>query len=100
MPGYTYILICCDDSYYTGSTNNIEYRIKQHQNGVGSNYTAKRLPVKLVYLEEYPRVQEAFAREHQIKKWSRKKKTALIESNFDRLKRLSKNYTEFGKLEE
>jgi len=50
MKGYMYILICCDGSYYTGSTTYLELRITQHQAGVGANYTKKRLPVKLVYL--------------------------------------------------
>ena len=51
-----YILECADDSYYTGSTNNLELRIQQHQNGEGANHTKKRLPVKLVYVEEFERI--------------------------------------------
>ena len=69
---------CCDGSYYTGSTIDLEHRLKQHQNGEGANHTCKRLPVKLVYYEEYQRIDQAFYREKQIQGWSRKKKEALI----------------------
>ncbi len=77
--GYMYILFCVDDTYYTGSTNNLEKRIEQHQAGEGANYTRKRLPVELVYYEEYDNVADAFYREKQVQGWSRKKKEALIE---------------------
>lgn len=69
-----YILKCADDSYYTGSTTDLELRLKQHQNGEGANYTKKRLPVKLVYFEEYSRIDEAFYREKQVQGWKRRKK--------------------------
>ncbi|MBI1837632.1 MAG: GIY-YIG nuclease family protein [Flavobacteriia bacterium] len=61
-----YILECCDGSYYTGSTINIKRRLFQHQNGEGANHTKKRLPVNLVYFEEYPRIETAFYREKQV----------------------------------
>ena len=95
MKGWMYILECSDGSYYTGSTNNLDLRIQQHQNGDGANHTKKRLPVKLVYFEEFQRVDEAFYREKQVQGWSRKKKEALIQGDFDRLSHLSKNYTQF-----
>ena len=85
-----YILECSDKSYYTGSTKNIELRIIQHQNGEGANYTKKRLPVKLVYYEEYQRIDEAFYREKQIQGWSRKKKEALIKGELEKLNELAK----------
>jgi putative endonuclease len=78
MKGYMYILKCSDSTFYTGSTVNLEKRYKQHQNGEGANYTKKRLPVKLVYFEEYSRIDEAFRREKQVQAWSQKKKEALI----------------------
>ncbi len=56
MSGYVYILRCEDDSFYTGSTDDLIRRIAQHQNGEGANYTKKRLPVKLVYYEEFDRI--------------------------------------------
>ena len=89
MP-YTYILKCADNSYYTGSTKKLEQRLWQHQNGQGANHTKMRLPVELVYVEYYDRIDEAFAREKQIQGWSRKKKEALISGEIDDLRWLSK----------
>lgn len=89
MKGYMYILRCADDSFYTGSTNNLERRIQQHQKGEGANFTRKHLPVELVYFEEYNRVDEAFYREKQVQGWSRKKKEALIKGELNKLHGLS-----------
>ncbi len=90
MKGYMYILRCSDGSYYTGSTNDLERRLWQHQNGEGASYTRKRLPVELVYYEEYERMDEAFCREKQVQGWSRKKKEALINGCFEDLPALAK----------
>lgn len=68
-----YMLECADGSYYTGSTNNLELRLAQHQEGEGANHTKNRLPVKLVYSEEFNRIDEAFYREKQVQGWSREK---------------------------
>jgi len=87
MKGYMYILECSDGSYYTGSTNDLERRFEQHRLGEGSNHTKKRLPVKLVYFEEYHRIDDAFYREKQIQGWSRNKKEALINNMSDDLKK-------------
>lgn len=92
MKGFVYILLCADGSYYTGSTKNINKRIQQHQNGHGANQTAKRLPISLVYLEEFTTIAKAFKREKQIQGWSRKKKEALIEGKFNQLPNLSIAY--------
>ena len=73
-----YILECGDGTYYTGSTKDLSQRVQQHQNGIGAMYTAKRLPVKLIYYEEYLQIDLAFRREKQIQGWSRKKKEALM----------------------
>jgi len=78
MKGYMYILECSDGSYYTGSTKNLELRIIQHQNGEGANHTKKHLPVKLLYFEEFDRIDTAFYREKQVQNWSRAKKEALM----------------------
>lgn len=78
MKGYTYILQCSDGSYYTGSTTDLESRVRQHNEGIGANHTRKRRPVELVYYEQYPRVDEAFYIEKQVQGWSRRKKEALI----------------------
>ena len=84
-----YILECADGSYYTGSTNNLELRVEQHNSGEGANHTKKRLPVKLVYFEEYQRIDEAFRREKQVQGWSRNKKEALINGKIDELHALA-----------
>ena len=97
MPCFVYILKCSDGSYYTGSTKDIDARIYQHQIGKGSNYTKSRLPVELVYTEEYDRIDEAFSREKEIQGRTRKKKEALINGDFNKLKKLSKSYSEIGK---
>jgi putative endonuclease len=88
--GYTYILLCADGSYYTGSTKYLELRLKQHQAGEGAKHTKNRRPVKLVYFAEFSRIDEAFYREKQIQGWSRKKKQALIQGLPDRLSELAK----------
>ena len=93
-----YILECADGSYYTGSTNNLERRLQQHQNGEGANYTKKHLPVKLVYFEEFQRIDDAFYREKQVQGWSRKKKEALINGCFDKHRHLRKNKLAFDRL--
>lgn len=97
MKGWMYILECADGSYYTGSTNNLDLRLAQHQNGEGANHTKKRLPVKLVYFEEYQRIDEAFNREKQVQGWGRKKKEALINRTLDDLHNLAecKNSTHY-----
>ena len=87
-----YILECSDGSYYTGSTTDIDIRFAQHQVGEGANHTKKRLPVKLVYYEEYPRIDDAFYREKQVQGWNRKKKEALIRGEFAQLPELAIAY--------
>ena len=94
--GFMYILKCADDSYYTGSTVNLELRLAQHQSGEGSNHTKKRLPVILVYYEEYQNIADAFYREKQVQGWSRSKKEALIENRPEDLPLLSKNLQSGG----
>lgn len=88
--GFTYILECADGSFYTGSTKNLVKRLWEHNNSLGANYTKNRLPVELVYYEEYPRIDTAFYREKQIQGWSRKKKLALIEGKPELLPKLAK----------
>ena len=96
MPiGFMYILECSNGSYYTGSTVNLDERILQHQNGEGAMHTKKYLPVKLVYHEIFPRIDDAFYREKQVQGWSRKKKEALIHDRKNNLPDLSKNKTQF-----
>nr|WP_090174807.1 GIY-YIG nuclease family protein [Eubacterium oxidoreducens] len=75
---YTYIVKCSDNTYYTGWTNNIDKRIKAHNNGKGAKYTKARRPVELVYLETFATKQEAMKREAEIKKLTRNEKEELI----------------------
>ncbi len=93
MSGYMYILLCSDGSYYTGSTINIDLRLEQHQAGYGANHTKKRLPVELIYFEEFQTISEAFYREKQVQGWGRKKKEALINSKQEILPILSQRRT-------
>jgi putative endonuclease len=95
--GWMYILECSDGTFYTGSTNNLDLRLLQHQNGEGANHTKKRLPVKLVYYEEFQRIDEAFYREKQVQGWSRKKKEALINSHSEKLPELAIAYRDLKK---
>jgi putative endonuclease len=88
---WVYILKCSDGSYYTGSTVNLEIRLAEHNTKVFDGYTAKKLPVKLIYCCEMPSIHDAFLRERQIKGWSRKKKEALINGEWDKLVEYSKS---------
>jgi len=92
MKGWTYILECGDGSYYTGSTIDLPRRFAEHKNGEGANHTKKHPPIKLVYIEEYPRIDFAFNREKQIQGWSRKKKEALISGKLEQLPEFAKAY--------
>ena len=85
MPYIVYILECSGGSYYTGSTDDMNKRLWQHQQGVEpSSYTFSRRPVKLVWAsEETQHYYDALRWERQIKGWSRAKKQALICGRFD-----------------
>tara|TARA_R110001592_G_scaffold202360_2_gene451730 strand:+ start:57989 stop:58276 length:288 start_codon:yes stop_codon:yes gene_type:complete len=65
-------------------------RIRQHQSGEGAKYTKKKLPVKLVHIEEFDRIDEAFYREKQVQGWNRKKKKSLIINRSEKLHELAK----------
>jgi putative endonuclease len=78
-------------------TNDLEQRLAQHQNATKSfAYTSKRLPVTLVWQIQCTNPTDAIIIEKQIKGWSRKKKKALIDENWDDLIAFSKNYSQFG----
>jgi putative endonuclease len=85
-----YILKCADGTFYIGSTTSSDSRLFQHRQGVDAIYTSKRLPVELVYFEEYWNVAEAFAREKQVQNWSRSKREALVQRFFRMLPELSR----------
>lgn len=92
---FVYILKCNDGSYYVGHTNNVDARLNAHMQGEDCEYTALRLPVILVYAKEFETRDEAFKVERQIKKWSRKKKEALVENKMDQLKQLASRSKHF-----
>jgi len=84
MAFYVYMLKCADGSYYTGHSDNLERRIGEHQSGMVQGYTQNRLPIQLVWNENFPSRLEALECERQIKGWSRAKKQALIAGDWER----------------
>ena len=75
---YAYILRCSDGTLYSGWTNNLEKRLAAHNSGKGAKYTKTRLPVELVYFEEFESKNEAMSREARFKQLSREQKLRLI----------------------
>ncbi len=75
---HVYIVQCIDGTYYTGSTKNLEERIKLHNKGNGAKYLRARLPVKLVYAKKYRYYKTVLHAEWDIKKLTRGKKEELI----------------------
>ena len=96
MPA-VYILRCADDSFYVGSTNHLEFRLEQHSRGGAARYTSLRLPVSLVWSQDYDRVDEAWAVERKLHGWSRAKKQALIDGRFELLPKLASRPSARGK---
>ena len=87
---WVYILKCADDSYYTGHTDNLEHRLGQHQSGTQGGYTASRLPVVLMWSQEFASREEALSAELQIKGWGRAKKEAMMQGEWDTVSQLSR----------
>ncbi|NER17393.1 GIY-YIG nuclease family protein [Spongiivirga citrea] len=88
---YVYILLCSDETYYTGITSNLNKRLFEHNSGENADsYTYHRRPIELVYYCEFTEVGFAIDTEKQIKKWSKAKKEALINSEYDKLPNLAK----------
>ena len=88
---YVYILLCSDGTYYTGVTSKLEQRVFQHESGFYQEcYTFKRRPVQLVFYCEFTDINFAIDKEKQIKKWSKAKKLALINGEYDALPNLAK----------
>lgn len=78
---YIYILKCSDDTLYTGYTTDLKKRLDTHNSGRGAKYTRSRLPVELVYHEEFEDKIQAFKREYEIKKLGRTDKLKLLEDD-------------------
>ncbi len=73
-----YIVRCSHGTYYTGYTNNLEYRLRLHNNGKGAKYLRGKVPVQLVYAKEYKYYKNALHAERNMKKMTRKQKEELI----------------------
>lgn len=82
---YTYIVRCRDGSLYTGWSNDLEKRIREHNEGRGAKYTKSRRPVALVYYEEYQTKEEAMRREYAIKKLGHREKEKLVAGKAENL---------------
>jgi putative endonuclease len=91
MRAFVYILRCSDGSYYVGSARgeDVGRRLSEHQQGLYDGYTARRLPVTLVWSGAFERIVEAIAFERQVKGWSRAKKEAVINGEWERLPKLA-----------
>ena len=79
---YVYILKCSDGTYYTGHTDDIEKRVSEHKNKKHSGYTSKRLPVELVFHEQFSSRTAALEAERKIKRWVKRKKEQLIKDGW------------------
>jgi len=92
MGAFVYMLLCADGSYYVGSAtgDDLARRIAEHEAGTYPGYTSTRRPVRLVWSEHFERITDAISAERQIKGWSRAKKEALINGDWDSIKQLSK----------
>jgi putative endonuclease len=96
MAFWTYILRCADGQYYTGHTDNLEQRIGQHQTGGFCDYTSRRLPVTLMWSQDFPSRIEALEAERIVGGWSRAKKEALIAGNWAKVSFFAKPPAERG----
>ena len=78
MKHFVYIVVCKNEELYTGYTIDIDKRVETHNSGKGAKYTKTRLPVKLVYSEQFENKSEALKLEYKIKSLSRIEKLKLI----------------------
>ncbi len=89
---FVYIVECSDKSYYAGVTNDLDRRIWEHNNDNNTSaYTFKRRPVVLKFFQRFQNINDAIAFEKQIKGWSRKKKEALFNEDWEKIKKLAKS---------
>ena len=88
---FVYILRCVESSYYRGITNDYQKRFSEHASGINPRcYTFNRRPLELVYIAKFSEVTDAIRFEKQVKRWSRRKKEALVEREYEKLPTLSK----------
>jgi putative endonuclease len=88
---YLYILRCADGKYYVGTTRkSLEERLGEHNAGLHKGFTADRCPVTMVFAQHFQTITDAVATERQVKGWSRAKKEAMINGEWNRLPELSR----------
>jgi predicted GIY-YIG superfamily endonuclease len=85
---YVYILRCADNTLYIGQTAHLKQRLASHMEGTACAFTARRRPITAAYAEEHSTKEAALHRERQLKRWTRAKQEALIEGDWQVLKRL------------
>jgi putative endonuclease len=92
MGAFVYMLKCADDSFYVGSAtgDDLSGRIAQHETGAFPGYTYRRRPIRLVWSEHFERITDAIAVERKLKRWSRKKKEALVKGDWSEVSRYAK----------
>lgn len=90
-PFFTYMLRCADGSFYVGHTDDLDYRIAQNEHGQIEGYTSSRRPVMLVWSSEFTTRIEAIEAERKLKGWSRAKKQALIDGDWQRISKPARN---------
>jgi len=90
---YVYMVLCSDGTIYTGHTDNLEARLRAHNDGRFRGYTYTRRPVRLIFHDQFRTRDDAFRAERQIKGWSRDKKPALANGDWELLQRLSLRHT-------
>ena len=96
MSAFVYILRCADGRYYVGTTrDSLDRRVAEHNASTFGGYTKRRRPVELVYSQHFDRITDAIAAERQLKGWTRAKKEALIVGDYDLLKSLSRNRSQY-----
>lgn len=91
MSFWAYILHCRGGAFYVGHTDDLERRIAQHETGAIKGFTSDRLPVKLVWSQEFSTRFEAKEAERQFKGWTRAKKMALIRGDWASISQLAKS---------
>jgi len=89
-PFFAYMLLCADQSYYVGHTDDLEKRFCEHQQGGVCAYTETRRPVQLAWSQEFATREEALAAERRLKNWSRAKKQALASGDFYKVSKAAK----------
>lgn len=82
---HVYLLKCADNSFHVGTTYDLRTAVAQHEAGLGARYTARRLPVKLVYIENFTEPREALVRERELRDLSKREFEAILTSDSNRL---------------